>query len=187
MVGRRHTTGGAHVYFDNKLDLLPLRQRVKATGQAAFTFAKRELLDCLSKPEKFRITSYGEGGQILAASESALTQAQAVLTQAYGPLITFAEPTIHTYLDAARGSLMVPVMFLRVNARKEHSPALLAELKERNAEIQEVDAQQHHVVIRAQIRLSSLLGYEKIALELTDGSVHILCWLLRYEPASRRT
>jgi hypothetical protein len=38
-------------------------------------------------------------------------------------------------------------------------------------------------VIRAEVPLSKLLGVERLIAELTDGSAHTMCWLLRYQAA----
>jgi hypothetical protein len=165
-------------------DLLPLRQVVRPCGEAAPAFARQALLDGLSRPVRFRISRYGEGGQIRAVSEQALAEARAVLRQAYGELVSFGAPTVHTYVDAQREVLMEPVMFMRIDAPKSQRHELLALLQERGAELLEVDQQRHRVVVRAEIRLARLLGLEHEIQALGDGSAHVLCWLLRYDRAS---
>jgi hypothetical protein len=169
--------------FRDKLDLLPLRQAVTPAGDAASAFATRGLLDWLSKPDRFQIISHGHGGQILAIGELALTEAQQLLRQAYGALVGFGEPTVHTYVDPQAGCLMVPVMFLRVEAPRAHATELLRIVEGRAARVQEVDVQKHRVVLRAELRLSRLIGLERAIVDATGGSAHILCWLLRYEAA----
>ena len=169
---------------EDKLALLPLRQWVKPSGDAVLTFARRGLLDWLSRPDKFLITSCGTGGQILAAGEAALADAQAVLRQAYGALISFGEPTVHSYLDPATSTRMVPTMFLRLAAPRDHAPALLQRLKERGANLQEVELEAGRAVMRAEIRLADLLGFERELEELTGDAAQVLCWLLRYGPAA---
>jgi hypothetical protein len=165
-------------------DLLPLRQVVRPSGEAAPAFARQSLLDGLSRPVRFRINRYGEGGQIRAVSEQALSEARAVLRQAYGDLVSFGAPTVHTYEDPQREILMEPLMFMRIDAPKSQRRQLLELLEERGAELQEVDQQRHRVVVRAEIRLARLLGLENEILELGDGSAHVLCWLLRYDRAT---
>lgn len=165
-------------------DLLPLRQVVRPSGAAAPAFARQSLLDGLSRPVRFRISRYGEGGQILAVSEQALSEGRAVLRQAYGDLVSFGAPTVHTYVDPQREMLMEPLMYMRIDAPKAQRRELLALLEDRGAELQEVDQQRHRVVVRAEIRLARLLGLEREILALGDGSAHVLCWLLRYERAA---
>jgi hypothetical protein len=79
-----------------KPELLPLRQTVTTTGEATVAFATQGLLDDLSRPGRYRIVRHGHGGQILAADEPALEQARWLLRQAYGALIDFGEPMLHT-------------------------------------------------------------------------------------------
>jgi hypothetical protein len=168
----------------DRLDLLPLRQMVSAAGDAALAFAHQGLLDWLAKPGKYQIVSYGPGAQILAVSELALAEARMMLCQAYGSLIKFGRATVHTYVDTLAETLMVPVIFLRVDAHRSHAQELLEMLKARCAVIKEVDLQRVRVVVRAEMELSRALGLERRIIELTDGSAHVLCWLLRYRPAS---
>lgn len=168
---------------EDKLALLPLRQWVKPSGDAVLPFARRGLLDWLSRPEKFLIASYGEGGQILAAGEADLADAQALLRQAYGPLISFGEPTVHSYVDPATGALMVPTMFLRIAVARACAPALMQGLKDRGARLQEVEALGEQVVLRSEVRLADLIGFAQELQQLAGDAAQALCWLLRYEPA----
>jgi hypothetical protein len=165
-------------------ELLPLRQCVRPSAAASLAFASRALLAALSRPGKFQIASYGEGGLILAANEPALAEARLVLQQAYGERVAFAEPMVHTWVDPIEETLMVPVMFLRVDAPKAHAQVLIDELKKRAAEVQDVDLQRNRVVVRAAVRLADLLGFEQQAQAATDGTSHVLAWLVGYESAS---
>ena len=167
----------------DKLDLLPLRQVVRATGDALPAFARPALMEWLSRPDRYRIVGHGSGGQILAASEWALADAQLVLRQAYGPLVTFGSPAVHTYVDPREECLMVPVIFLRIDAPRVHARELQQVLAEHGAVLQEVDLQRAGVVLRAEIALSRALGLPRRIGELTDGAAHILSWLIRYERA----
>lgn len=165
----------------DSLDLLPLRQAITPTGEAASAFAGQGLFDWLSKPERYQILRHGQGGQILAADELALLEAQHLLRLAYGAMVGFGEPTVHTYVDPADDSLRVPVMFLRVDSPRAHAAEVLRMIKSRPSRLQEVDVKRHRVVLRAELRLASLLGLERRILEATDGSAHVRSWLLRYE------
>jgi hypothetical protein len=165
----------------NKLDLLPLRQCLRPATAAGLAFASHGLLESLSRPDKFQIVGLGEGGQIMAANELALAEARLILEQVYGDLLVFENATVHTYMDAARKTSMVPVMFLRIDAPKAHADALIQRLRDRGAAPQETDIERKRVVLRAEVPLADLLGFGKEVLECTDGSAQVLTWLLRYQ------
>jgi hypothetical protein len=153
----------------NKLDLLPLRQCLRPATAGGLAFANRDLLESLSRPDKFQIVSLG------------VAEARLILQQAYGDHLLFESPFVHTYVDPVHETLMVPVMFLRIDAPRVHAPALIQRLKERGAVPQKTDIQRKRVVLRAEVRLAELLGFAREVLELTDGSAQVLGWLLRYE------
>lgn len=165
------------------LDLLPVRQLVDASGDAAQAFAGQELLDALCRPGKYRVVRHGQGAQILAANEFALAEAQAMLGRAYGALVTFGEPGVHTWLDGEAGALMVPVVYLRIDAPRSYWQDLLQLLADRNAQSKQADLQRHRVVIRAEMELSRSMGVARQIGELTDGAAQVLSWLMRYQPA----
>ncbi|HEX7892299.1 MAG TPA: hypothetical protein VF522_23315 [Ramlibacter sp.] len=169
------------MHVRDPLDLLPLRQMVTARGDAALVFARPGLLDGLSRPDRYRIAGHDQGGQILAASEFALADARLLLQQAYGDLVGFGAPTVHTYVDAAAQSLMVPIMFLRIDAPRPHMLQLLEILQARRARWFEKETPRDRVVIRAELAFSRAHGLQRQLLELTDGSAHCLSWLLGYE------
>lgn len=165
----------------DRLDLFPLRQMIGATGDAALVFARQGLLDWLSKPDRFQIIGHGQGGQILAASEVALADARALLHRTYGDLITFRPATVHTYVDAQAGTLMVPIMFVRIDAPRRHMHDLLQLLKALTASVKESAVQRDRAVLRAELEFARAFGLERQVEELTDGSAHVLSWLLRYQ------
>ena len=166
------------------LDLLPVRQMVGARGEAADAFAAQALLDGLGQAGKYLVARHGQGAQILAANELALADAQAMLRRAYGPLVRFGEPNVHTYLDAKAGGLMVPVVYLRIDAPRSHWQDLLQLLADRCAQSKQADLQRHRVIVRAELELSRAIGVTREIGELTDGAAHVLSWLLRYQPAN---
>jgi hypothetical protein len=172
--------------FDT-LELLPLRQMLSATREAATGFGDQGLLERLSRPNRFRILRQGPGGQILACNGLALAEAQRVLQQVYGSSIAFARPTAHTLIDHATRTVLVPVMFLRIDAPRAYRQELLRMLKDRCAGLAEAGSGRNRIVIRAETRLSELLGVETQVLERTNGSADLLCRLLRYSPASDST
>lgn len=168
----------------DKLDLLPLRQMVSTVGSAASIFARREPLDWLSRPERYQIHSHGSGGQLLAANEPALGEAQAVLRQAYGSNVIFGAASVHSYVDWRRECLMVPIIYLRIDAPRCHAEALRKDLAERSANLLEADLQRVRVVLRAEMELALALGLTRHIHDLTGGCAHILSWLVRYDRAS---
>ncbi|MCE3270959.1 MAG: hypothetical protein K0S57_1356 [Ramlibacter sp.] len=165
------------------LDLLPVRQLVGASGDAAEAFASQALLDALCRPGKYRVMRHGQGAQILAANEFALAEAQAMLGRAYGALVTFGEPGVHTWLDAEAGALMVPVVYLRIDAPRSHWQDLLQLLADRSAQSKQADLQRRRVVVRAEMELSRSMGVTRQVGEVTDGAAQVLSWLTRYQPA----
>lgn len=172
------------MFADDVLDRLPLRQNVTPKGEATFAFAERKLLDWLSRPAEFQITRYGEGGQIQAASESALDEARSLLREAYGELISFGQPVVHTWICPREEQLMEPIMHLRVEAGRGHVLPVLGELKRRNADVQEVELGVDRAVLRGEIRLADLLGYERAVCGLAGEGAHVVSRLERYQPAS---
>lgn len=165
----------------NRLDLLPLRQRLRPATSAGLAFASRDLLESLSRPGKFQIVGLGEGGQIMAANELALAEARFLLQQTYGDLLVFESATVHTYTDPVLQAVMVPVMFARIDAPKAHVHTLIQRLKDRGAEPQKNDIHRRRVILRAEAPLAGLLGFGKEVLDLTNGSAQLLTWLLRYQ------
>jgi predicted membrane GTPase involved in stress response len=167
--------------FDT-LDLLPLRQMVRATGASRLDDLRP--LNGLSRPDRFRILRHGRGGQILAQNGLALAEAQVVLRHAYGSSIEFGTPSPHRVVDHATGTMLEPHMFLRIDAPRAHRQELLQVLVQRSAEAGKVAARRDRIVLRMESPLSRLIGLEREVLEATDGAAQILCWLSRYSPAS---
>ena len=165
------------------LDLLPLRQFVGATGDAASEFAGQALLGALGRPGKYVLARHGQGAQILACNEHALADAQAMLRRTYGDLVSFGEPNVHRWLDAKAGVVMVPVVYLRIDAPRSHARDLLKLLEERGAHERQADLQRHRVIVRSEMPLSRSLGVTREIGEATDGAAHVMSWLLRYEAA----
>lgn len=165
------------------LDLLPLRQQVLACGEAVPVFARQGLLDWLSRPGRYQILSHGSGGQILAANERALEEARSLLRSAYGDAVRFGLATLHTWVDIARETLMVPVMAVRVEAPRAHARELHRMLVDRGARLQEIDLQEGRVVLRAEVMLARVLGLEMEVDALAEGAAHVVVWLARYERA----
>jgi len=164
-------------------DLLPLRQAVSLDCEGRIAMASQRLLDGLSRPERFRILRHGAGGQILARNGLALAEAQGVLQQVYGGLVSFGTPRVHTVTDDATGATLVPVMRLRIDAPRACRQAVVRTLDERAAAPREIAVVRDGIVVRTESPLAALIGLERQVLERTDGAAHVLCWLARYGPA----
>lgn len=166
---------------------LPLRQWVEVTDDAERVFARQDLLDALSRPGRFQVVRHGAGGLLLAVRELGLAEGRVALRQAYGERVRFGPVTVHAEADPATGGWLLPVMFLRIDVPRAHRHALLDLLRERGIGTQDVDVRRDRAVVRAEAPLPRLLGLERRVGELTDGSAHTMCWLLRYAAADRAT
>jgi hypothetical protein len=170
--------------FDT-LDLLPLRQMVRATHATATGLGGGRLLDGLSRPGRFRIMRHGPGGQILARNGLALAEAQVMLRHAYGSCIDFGTPSAHRVIDHATGTVLMPTMSLRVDAPRAFRRELLQILDQRSIGPGEIAIQRGRMVMRMESPLACLIGLEREILERTDGAAQILCCLSGYSPAPR--
>jgi hypothetical protein len=166
------------------LELLPLRQMVRPAQGSANLFAAPGILQALSRRDRFRILRHGGGGQILARNGLALAEAQLMLRQAYGPCIAFGTPTAHRVIDHATGTILVPMMFVRIDAPVAYRQELLQLLAQRSAPAGEIASERDRIVLRMESPLARLIGLERQVLEGTDGAAQILCWLSRYSPAA---
>lgn len=162
------------------LDLLPLRQLVRVSGDAERVFACQRLLEGLARPARYRIVRHGAGGQICAAGTLALEEAQGLLRQAYGERVRFGGVTIHSYIDAGTGTRMEPVMFLRVDAPRVHGSALLQVFREAGIAAPDVDCRKDRMVFRVEVLLARMPQLERAVEALTDGVAHSMSWLLGY-------
>lgn len=167
--------------YSDKMNLLPLRQSLHPAPEAKHLFATPGVVEWLSKPEKYVITVDGDAGTIHAASESALREARDLVRQVHGGGIALGGTSVHTFVDAS-GERVEPVMFTRVSAGRDHAVPLLEILKDRGADVQEVELQWDRSVIRAEAPLARLIGSEEAVQELTAGQAHFLSWLARYVP-----
>jgi hypothetical protein len=167
--------------FDT-LDQLPLRQMVRATRPSETPVAGWRGLEGLSRPDRFRILRHGSGGQILARNGLALAEAQVVLRHAYGSSIDFGAPRVHHVIDHATGMILVPIMFLRVDAPRAYRQELLQILLQRS-QASAISTLRDRVVVRTESPLAALIGLERQILDRTNGAAQILCGLSRYSPA----
>jgi translation elongation factor EF-G len=77
---------------------------------------------------------------------------------------------------------MEPLMFVKVNARREYLDPLMQALRARGARMHEVELQGRRVLLRAEARLAMLLGFEAAVLATSRQSAQVHARLVRYEP-----
>ncbi len=165
---------------DDPLIKYPLRQSLLPGAKGLAVFARRGPVDWLSRPERYIFVCEGRGGRIYATNEASLEEARQVLRDVHGDQVVAREPEIHTFVDHELDALVEPIMFLRLKSPRAYATLLRDELDRRRADVREENLQRHDVVIRAEMRLADLMGYSTAALEMSNGSVVIWNWLLRY-------
>lgn len=163
---------------------LPLHQGWQLRSGNPPSFSPRTSVAPDRGRSKFAIIPNGRDGEIWALNERALREGRQAVTQAHRGEISFGQPRVHTYLDPLRRVPMEPLMFVKVNARREHLDAVLQELRSRGARMQEVELQGRRVILRAQARLTALLGFEDAVLVTSTHSAQVFAWLVRYEAAA---
>ena len=132
---------------------------------------------------RFVVVAHGSEREIRALNERALAEGQRAVRSAHGDAVRFGEPRIHTYVDPQRRLPMEPLMFVKVNARREHLDAVLQDLRGRGARMQEVEVQSRRVIVRAEVRLAALLGFDEAVQALSGRTAQVFAWLVRYEAA----
>ncbi|WP_350308480.1 hypothetical protein [Acidovorax cavernicola] len=168
------------MFAEDPLIKYPLRQSLLPGAEGLAVFAQRGPVDWLSRPDQYLFICEGRGGQIYASNEASLEEAQQLIRDAHGDQIVSREPEIHTFVDPELDAVVEPIMFLRLKSPRAYATVLRDELDRRRADVKEEDLQRHDVVIRAEVRLADLMGYAKEALAMSNGSVVIWNWLLRY-------
>ncbi|RYH63589.1 MAG: hypothetical protein EON54_07815 [Alcaligenaceae bacterium] len=156
----------------------PLRQCVMS---AEACFSRVGVVDSMCRRDRYFLKSDGVSARLFAANESALEEARVAASETYGPLILFGIPEIHSYLDEESEQTVHPVMFLRIRAQRAFAGAIIEELDRRFATVIEEYVEREFVVVRAEARLSDLLGCSQTLKRLTHASTAIWTWLLRYE------
>ncbi len=78
-------------------------------------------------------------------------------------------------------------MFVRIRAQRAFAGVIIEELDRRFATVVEEYVERGFVVVRAEARLSDLLGCSKSLRRLTNASTMLWTWLLRYEAVADRS
>lgn len=119
------------MFTEDRLDGYPLRQSLLPGAEGLQIFALRGVVDWLSRPDRYLVICEGRGGQIYAADESFLHEAQQVIRETHGDLVIMRSPEVHTYTDNVLQASVEPVMFLRIKTSYAYAPAILAALERR--------------------------------------------------------
>lgn len=167
------------------LGRLPLRQGWQLLPEDQPPGFAPQLRQPDSRGSKFTLIQRGSQGEIWALNERALREGRQAVERAHRGAVRFGPPTVHTYLCPLRRVPMEPLMFVKVNARREHLDPILHELRARGARMQEVELQGRRVILRAEARLPALLGFEDVVLSISTHSAQVFAWLVRYEAAAQ--
>jgi hypothetical protein len=157
---------------------LPLRQRWQLPCESTVTQSWPESGEPRLARAKFVLIAAGRQGEIRALNERALADARQAVERAHDGRVRFAPPQVHTYVDPLHRVPMEPLMFVKASAPREHLDTMLHELRARVARMHEVELQGPRAVLRAEVRLRDLLGFEDAV-----SSAQVFSWLVRYEPA----
>jgi hypothetical protein len=179
--GRVARDGSIRGRDERALARLPLRQRWRVLCGQAESPSPLHLLEAGSSGSNLAIFAQGSGGEICALHERALGQGRQAVRHAHRGAVTFDQPTVHTYLDPLRKIPLVPLMFVKVDVRGEHLDAVMQMLRARGARLHEVELQGRRAVLRAEIPLAALLGFEDAVLSITVRSAQVFTWLVRYD------
>jgi hypothetical protein len=120
------------------------------------------------------------GLAILAANEAALEEPRRILQEMYGDLVEVRDPRVRRIPGTP---VREPIMQVRITARRENAPALLAELRKRGARLLDESAHSRVYVVRAEAPLAALLGLPARIDSLTGGLGMHSIRLVRYGPA----
>lgn len=158
---------------------LPLERMARHRGRPSQLDFAREALGSLDETDDSRFEPTARGLAMFAANEDALERPVAVLQQRYGDAVDIRPPRVRCLPGHP---LQQPVMALRVMARREHSLAILQELRQRNARIEEECRRGRTVVVRARAPLRDLLGLGGRLAALSGGTAQYAMRLSHYAP-----
>jgi predicted membrane GTPase involved in stress response len=125
-----------------------------------------------------------EGLRILAVSERALERSLMLLRDIHGDDLELGRARARLlYGDDVRE----PVMSMRLTVAAEHVDTVLSDLSRRGALVQIADRRTSPCVLRAQVRLAVLLGYEKDLAAMTSGTAAHWIQLSHYEAIAQHS
>ena len=162
------------MYYQYPLEILvrlrDTRSQIDFARRAGEAFAESDDIAC--EPME-------RGLAIFAAHEAALAGPMRVLEEIYGEAIEMRGPRIR-YIPGA--PLHEPIMHVRITTRRRWADAVARELKLRDGVILEECARHRDTVIRAEVPLALLLGFEALLEAMTEGEAACTMRLARYAP-----
>ncbi|SFN47103.1 hypothetical protein [Variovorax sp. OV329] len=90
------------MFCSDRLAQYPLRQSLLAGAQGLRIFEARGVVDWLSRPDCYLVVCEGRGGQIYAANERFLEEAQHLIGNAHGAKVVFRKPGFTPTWTASR-------------------------------------------------------------------------------------
>lgn len=158
---------------------LPLERMARLrAGSSQFDFA-REALAILDETDDSRFEPTPRGLAMFAANEDALERPVAVLQHRFGDAVDIRPPRVRCLPGHP---LQQPVMALRVAVPREHSLAVLQELRQRDVRIDEECQRGRTFIYRGRAPLRALLGLGGRLASLSRGSAQLAMRLSHYAP-----
>lgn len=147
-------------------------------ARSQLAFAQRAQL-ALPGRDDIACEPLDRGLAIFAANEEALAAPTRVLQEIYGDDVELRGPRIR-YIPGI--PLQEPIMHVRVSARRDWAGPVIDELKRRQGRILEECARGRQVVVRAEVALALLLGFQALLNEVTRGDATCTVRLSHYAP-----
>src|SRR5688572_25104172 len=151
-----------------------LARRRGSVDQLEFARAARRVLP---NTDEAVFEPLDRGLAIFAANEAALQEPRRILHEVYGDLVEVRDPKVRRIPGSP---LREPIMQIRITARRENAPALLAELRKRGARLLDESSHSRVYVVRAEAPLAALLGLPARIDTLTSGLGMHSIRLVRY-------
>lgn len=169
----------AHAIEAVALTRMPLAQTWQSGSHLAILPMPRQLR--AGRSRRSQLVLEPGGGCIYAAHEGALRKARHAVERLHAGQVRFEPPIVRTYVHPADG-VMVPLMFVKAVTQQADYAAVIANLRSRRARLHEIEMRRDGLVIRAQVRLADLLGFEDAVCQVARAPVRVASWLVRYAP-----
>jgi hypothetical protein len=147
-------------------------------SRSQLEFARRAQV-AMPEAEDIACEPMDRGLAIFAANEEALAAPARVLHEIYGDDVELRGPRIR-YIPGT--PLHEPIMHVRVTSRRELAGAIVQELKARQGRILEECIRGRMVIVRAEVALALLLGFQALLAEVTRGDAAATVRLSHYAP-----
>ena len=167
------------MYFQYPLESLARRR----SARSQMDFARQAKLALPDTDELFS-RPFADGLVLFAVNEDALEEPARILRDLYGDVVELRPPRVRVIPGEPEQE---PIMNVRITARLEHSGAIIAELRRRNAEILEKCFRGRTFIVRAEAPLATLLGLPATLDALSGCSAAHAIRLVRYAPVPTET